>query len=60
MVDLFISQGALPTIERCPLEIKTVLDVWPPAGTENEIARRLKRVFDPREILSPGRFRGGI
>ncbi len=60
MLDLFISQGALPTIERCPLEIKTALDVWPPPGAENEIAQRLKRVFDPREILSPGRFRGGI
>jgi glycolate oxidase FAD binding subunit len=60
MVDLFISQGALPTIERCPLDVKTVLDVWPPPGTENEIAQRLKRVFDPSEILSPGRFRGGI
>ena len=60
MVDLFIGNGALPTIERCPLEIKTVLGVWPPPGAENEIAQRLKRVFDPREILSPGRFRGGI
>jgi glycolate oxidase FAD binding subunit len=60
MVDLFISQSALPTIERCPLDVKTALDVWPPPGTENEIAQRLKRVFDPREILSPGRFRGGI
>ena len=60
MVDLFISQGALPAIERCPLDVKAALDVWPPPGPENEIAQRLKRVFDPREILSPGRFRGGI
>ncbi len=60
MFDLFISQGALPTIERCPVDVKTALDVWPPPGPENEIAQRLKRVFDPREILSPGRFRGGI
>jgi glycolate oxidase FAD binding subunit len=60
MVALFISQGALPAIERCPLDVKAALDVWPPPGPENEIAQRLKRVFDPREILSPGRFRGGI
>jgi glycolate dehydrogenase FAD-binding subunit len=60
MVDLFISNGVLPTIERCPLDIKAELDVWPPPGAENEIAQRLKRVFDPREILSPGRFRGSI
>jgi len=60
MLDLFISQGVLPTIDRCPLDLKTALNVWPPPGPENEIALRLKRVFDPREILSPGRFRGGI
>lgn len=60
MLDLLISQGLLPTIERCPLELKTSLNVWPPAGPENEIAQRLKRVFDPHEILAPGRFRGGI
>jgi glycolate oxidase FAD binding subunit len=60
MFDLFISQGVLPTIERCPLDVKAALEVWPPPGPENEIAQRLKRVFDPREILSPGRFRGGI
>ncbi len=60
MFDLFISQGALPMIERCPLDVKAALGVWPPPGADNEIAQRLKRVFDPREILSPGRFRGGI
>lgn len=60
MVGLFISNGVLPTMERCPLGIKTELGVWPPPGAENEIAQRLKRVFDPREILSPGRFRGSI
>ena len=29
-------------------------------NVELEIAKRLKSVFDPRNILSPGRFRGGI
>jgi FAD/FMN-containing dehydrogenase len=47
-------------IERCPLELKNMLNIWPPAGTEHEIAIRLKSVFDPQGILSPGRFRGGI
>ena len=60
MVELFIGNGTLPTIERCPLEVKSALGVWPPPGDENEIAMRLKRVFDPQEILSPGRFRGSI
>ena len=47
-------------IELCPLEIKNALSIWPPVGSEHEIAQRLKRVFDPQGILSPGRFRGGI
>lgn len=60
LMDLCIRSGAAPMIERCPSEIKNVLGIWLPPGTEHEIAQRLKRVFDPQGILSPGRFRGGI
>ena len=47
-------------IERCPQEVKRALNVWPPAGSEQPVAERLKKVFDPRGVLSPGRFWGGI
>jgi glycolate oxidase FAD binding subunit len=60
LMNLCITSGAAPTIERCPREIKNALGLWPPAGSEHEIAQRLKHVFDPQGILSPGRFRGGI
>lgn len=60
MMDLCVTSGAVPMIERCPLEIKKALSIWPPPGAEHEIAERLKHVFDPCGILSPGRFRGGI
>lgn len=60
LMDLCTCSGAAPMIERCPLGIKNALSIWPPPGTEHEIAQRLKRVFDPQGILSPGRFRGGI
>jgi glycolate oxidase FAD binding subunit len=60
IMDLCVSSGASPMIERCPVEVKNTLGIWPPAGSENEITRRLKHVFDPQTILSPGRFRGGI
>ena len=60
LMDLCVASGAIPMIERCPLELKNMLNIWPPAGTEHEIAKRLKSVFDPQGILSPGRFRGGI
>jgi glycolate dehydrogenase FAD-binding subunit len=60
LMDLCVASSAIPMIERCPLELKNMLNIWPPAGTEHEIAKRLKSVFDPQGILSPGRFRGGI
>jgi glycolate dehydrogenase FAD-binding subunit len=60
LMDLCTPSGAAAMVERCPLELKKTLDIWPPAGTEHEIAKRLKGVFDPQGILSPGRFRGGI
>jgi glycolate oxidase FAD binding subunit len=60
LVNLCIASGAIPMIERCPLQLKSMLNIWPSAGTEQEIAMRLKSVFDPQGVLSPGRFRGGI
>jgi glycolate oxidase FAD binding subunit len=60
MMDFCVTSGVAPTIERCPLEIKKMLGIWPPAWPEHEIAERLKHVFDPHRVLSPGRFRGGI
>jgi glycolate oxidase FAD binding subunit len=49
-----------PMIERCPLQIKQAVGIWPRAGSEQDVAQRLKNVFDPQRILAPGRFRGGI
>jgi glycolate dehydrogenase FAD-binding subunit len=60
LMDPCLTSGTAPIIERCPQEIKNTLGVWPPAGSEGELALRLKHVFDPQSILSPGRFRGGI
>ena len=60
LMGLCISSGSTPMIEHCPLELKHALSIWPPPGSESEIAARLKLVFDPQGVLSPGRFRGGI
>ncbi len=60
LMDVCIRSGAAVMVERGPLEIKNAVGAWPPPGTEREIAQRLKRVFDPEGILSPGRFRGYI
>lgn len=51
--------GAL-VIERCSPEMKTRIDVWGRPGSDFEIMRKLKQVWDPKGILSPGRFLGAL
>jgi glycolate oxidase FAD binding subunit len=60
VMSLSITAGARPMIESCPLGLKHEMSVWPAAGNEQIIALRLKNVFDPRGILAPGRFQGGL
>lgn len=60
LLDLCARSDAVAMIERCPLELKRALGVWPAPGNERALAKKLKSVFDPQNILSPGRFRGGI
>lgn len=54
------SACAQPMIEWCPPEVKAAMNVWPAPGSERALAERLKNVFDPHRVLSPGRFQGGI
>jgi glycolate oxidase FAD binding subunit len=54
------AQGARAVIERCPLEIKRATSVWGPVGEDFPLMQRVKKVFDPENILAPGRFVGGL
>ena len=48
-------------LEWCPAELKTSPEiVWGPARPDFELMRRVKRSFDPQNVLAPGRFAGGI
>ena len=47
-------------IDRCPSEVKSQLDVWDEVGDSLSIMRRMKAQYDPKGILNPGRFVGGI
>jgi len=47
-------------IEWCPAELKREVNVWGAAQGDLELMRKMKMVFDPRGILAPGRFVGGI
>ena len=51
--------GAL-VVERCAPELKDRLDVWGPSGDDFCVMSKLKAVWDPKGILSPGRYVGGL
>jgi len=52
--------GAKARIEFAPTELKRVVNVWGAPRPDFELMRRVKKVFDAGNILSPGRFAGGI
>jgi glycolate oxidase FAD binding subunit len=48
------------TLPWCPAALKHEIDVWGALPASLDLMRKLKAVFDPAGILSPGRFVGGI
>jgi glycolate oxidase FAD binding subunit len=52
--------GANTTIPWCPSEWKSALKVWGPERSDLAQMQKVKTVFDPLGIFSPGRFIGGI
>lgn len=48
------------TIPWCPSEWKAPLNIWGAARGDFELMRKVKSLFDPGNVLSPGRFAGGI
>lgn len=48
------------TIEHLPTEMKSQIQVWGAAREDFVLMQRMKQVFDPHGILSPGRFVGGL
>ena len=55
-----VTLGGTLVVEHCPIEIKGGLDAWGATGDDFEAMRKLKSVWDPKGILAPGRFVGGI
>jgi glycolate oxidase FAD binding subunit len=52
--------GAKARIEFAPTELKRAVNVWGVARPDFELMRRVNKVFDSGNVLSPGRFAGGI
>ena len=58
--ELVSELGGSVIFERIPLENKSKLDVWGRTGGSYKIMKSLKEQYDPKAILNPGRFVGGI
>jgi glycolate oxidase FAD binding subunit len=52
--------GGHVLVERMPEPLVGRLDAWGAGTPSAALARRVKRSFDPKEVLSPGRFADGL
>jgi len=52
--------GGHLVVEKVRPEVKRGLDVWGYEAPALELMRRVKKQFDPKGLLNPGRFVGGI
>ena len=52
--------GGHATLEWAPLAVKSQVPVWDDLGAAGRVMQRIKAQLDPRNILNPGRFVGGI
>jgi glycolate oxidase FAD binding subunit len=55
-----VDQGGTLIIEHCPVDLKSGVDVWGAGADDLAAMRKMKSVWDPAEVLAPGRFVGGI
>jgi glycolate oxidase FAD binding subunit len=53
------AEGSL-VLEAAPAALKRAMDAWGKPRQALSVMRRLKAEFDPRGLMSPGRFVGGI
>ncbi|MDF5725731.1 MAG: FAD-binding oxidoreductase [Rhizonema sp. PD37] len=54
------SHSGFLSILSAPVTVKQKIDVWGYTGNSLQLMRRIKEQFDTKNILSPGRFVGGI
>ena len=58
--EIWVRSGGSVVVPRAPVSLKRRVEVWGPAGDHLGLSRRVKEKFDPRGVLNPGRFVGGI
>jgi glycolate dehydrogenase FAD-binding subunit len=60
LIELTRQQHGHAVVFAAPTELKQGVEVWGPAPTTISLQREIKRQFDPKGLLNPGRFLGGI
>lgn len=55
-----LERGWKAVIEFAPPERKAGLELWPNPGSGLGVMRRIKELFDPKNLLNPGRLYGRI
>jgi glycolate oxidase FAD binding subunit len=55
-----VRRGGSVVVQKAPTSLKRRVEVWGPVGDKLALTRRVKEKFDPRGVLNPGRFVGGI
>ncbi|MBD2438022.1 FAD-binding oxidoreductase [Nostoc sp. FACHB-110] len=58
--DRTLANRGFLTVLDAPVAVKQKIDVWGYTGNALPLMRRIKEQFDHKNILSPGRFVGGI
>ncbi len=58
--DITATRGGYLTVLDAPLQLKQQLDLWGYSGNAMALMRTIKQQFDPKGLLSPQRFVGGI
>ena len=58
--EIWLRRGGSVVVREAPPAFKERVEAWGPIGTRLDLTRRVKDKFDPRGVLNPGRFVGGI
>ncbi len=53
-------EGGYAVVESLPEELRSQIDVWGPVPQTFALMRELKARWDPRGVLNPGRYVGGM
>jgi glycolate oxidase FAD binding subunit len=58
--EIWTRRGGSVVVRSAPPSFKERCEAWGPMGSRLELTRRVKEKFDPRGVMNPGRFAGGI